>query len=81
MSRFNRIYSSTLFSLTALIASAGPSILDIRHHNYTDTIATPQAFELAARELEESFFLKKYTEPSADSKNHHIGTPEEYQEW
>ena len=80
MSRFNRIYSSTLFSLTALIASAGPSILDIRHHNYTDTIATPQAFELAARELEESFFLKKYTEPSADSKNHHIGTPEEYQE-
>ena len=81
MSRFNRIYSSTLFSLTALIASAGPSILDIRHNNYTDTIATPQAFELAARELEESFFLKKYTEPSADSKNHHIGTPEEYQEW
>ena len=81
MSRFNRISSSTLFSLTALRASAGPSILDIRHHNYTDTIATPQAFELAARELEESFFLKKYTEPSADSKNHHIGTPEEYQEW
>ena len=81
MSRFNRIYSSTILSLTALIASAGPSILDIRHNNYTDTITVPQGFEVAARELEESFFLKKYTEPAADNRNHHTGSPEEYEQW
>lgn len=80
MPRFNRIYLTTILSLTALAASADSSILDIRHRNYTDTVVVPQGFELAARELEESFFLKKYTEPSADSKNHHIGSPEEYQE-
>lgn len=75
-----KLYTSALLGLSALIASAAPSILDIKHSITDDNIIPPESFETKARELEENFFLKHFTAPSADASTHHSGTPEEYEE-
>ena len=60
-----KIYISALLGLTAMMASAAPSILDIKHSITDDNIIPPESFETKTRELEENFFLKNYTAPTA----------------
>lgn len=77
----HKIYTTALLSLASLSALAGPtSILDLKHSITDDNIVPPESFETDARKLEESFFFKHYTAPSADSKNHHKGDAKEYAE-
>lgn len=75
-----KIYISALLGLTAMMASAAPSILDIKHSITDDNIIPPESFETKTRELEENFFLKNYTAPAADGARHHTGNAKEYED-
>lgn len=76
----HKIYITLLCGAVALSASAGPSILDIKHSITDDNVIPPESFETKTRELEENFYLKKYTAHSAEPSQVKLGNPEEYEQ-
>lgn len=69
-----------MVSVTAMSAGAFPSILNLKHSITDDNIIPPESFETKVRELEENFFLKNYTVPSADDARHRTGSDKEYED-
>lgn len=65
--------------MTALSASAAPSILDIKHSITDDNIIAPESFETKTRELAENFYLKNYVVVDDDSRVTDTGNPEVYE--
>lgn len=80
MSVMKKIYTTALLGMATLMASAAPSILDIKHSITDDNIIPPESFETKTRELEENFFLKNYTAPASDGSTHHTGNAREYED-
>ncbi len=72
------------FATIALVASTAmannKSILDIKHSITDNDIVPPESFETKTRELEENFYLKNFTMPAVESKEHRTGSDEEYEE-
>lgn len=72
------------FATIALVASTAmannKSILDIKHSITDNDIVPPESFETKTRELEENFYLKNFTVPAVESKEHRTGSDEEYEE-
>lgn len=77
-----KIYTVAVMSLMALVASAGPSILDVKHTKTDDNIVPPESFEIKTQELQENFYLKNYGVGAAQGNisEAKFGNPKEYEE-
>ncbi len=75
-----KIYITMMFGAVAFVVSAGPSILDIKHSITDDNVIPPESFETKTRELEENFYLKKYTAHPVEQGQVKMGNPEEYEQ-
>ncbi|MDE7151431.1 MAG: lytic transglycosylase domain-containing protein, partial [Candidatus Amulumruptor sp.] len=78
----SRVFSTICLSFAALSASAAMSILDIKHSITDPNVVPPESFETLTKELEESFYLRNYTErvEMVDTTVSGGGTPEQYSE-
>lgn len=74
-----RIYTSIILGLSAVIATAAPSILDVKHTLSDDNVIVPESFETKTHELQENFYLKNYTVPG-DTGTVLVGSPKEYED-
>lgn len=75
-----KLIVTSIFSLLIAVGASGrQSILDIKHSITDPTAIPPESFEIKARELHENFYLKKFTERSANQGNPELGTPEIYE--
>lgn len=76
-----KIYITAMTGIMALAASAGPSILDVKHTKTDDNIVPPESFEIKTRELQENFYLKNYGAGDAQTSSEaKMGNPKEYEE-
>lgn len=66
-------------SLMAYSAPKLATILDIKHSITDDNVVEPESFEMKTLELEENFYLKKYSQRADNTGEPHFGTPEEYE--
>ncbi len=78
-----RLLPSLLIALIGCctaIAAPRMSILDIKHSITDDNVVPPESFETRTIELEENFYLRNFTEKSAnvDTTLSPVGTPAEY---
>lgn len=78
-----RLLPSLLIALIGCctaVAAPRMSILDIKHSITDDNVVPPESFETRTIELEENFYLRNFTEKSAnvDSTLATVGSPAEY---
>ncbi len=78
-----RLLPSLLIALIGCctaVAAPRMSILDIKHSITDDNVVPPESFETRTIELEENFYLRNFTEKSAnvDTTLSPVGTPAEY---
>lgn len=66
-------------SMVAATTPRQSNILDIKHSITDNNIVEPESFEIKTRELEENFYLKKYSQRADNTGEPRFGTPEEYQ--